>query len=65
MRGRGGGLDEDKDGGVGGLRGLICHFLATNALVLSLDERFMDLLAEGGQLVKDFFRYEVQMQRLD
>jgi len=54
--GGGGGLDE----GIGGVRGLVCQYMATNALVLSLNVGFMDLLGDGGQFVKDFFKYEVQ-----
>jgi hypothetical protein len=54
--GGGGALDE----GVGGLRSLVCQYMATNAVVLSFNDGFMDLLGDGGQLVKDFFKYEVQ-----
>ncbi|KAI9652349.1 MAG: hypothetical protein M1829_001672 [Trizodia sp. TS-e1964] len=54
--GRGGGLDE----GIGGLRSLVCQYMATNALVMSFNDGFMDLLGDGGQLVQDFFKYEVQ-----
>jgi hypothetical protein len=54
--GGGGALDE----GIGGLRSLICQYMATNAVVLSFNDGFMDLLGDGGQLVKDFFKYEVQ-----
>jgi hypothetical protein len=54
--GGGGGLDE----GIGGLRSLVCQYMATNALVLSFNDGFMDLLGDGGQLVRDFFKYEVQ-----
>ncbi|PQE18968.1 BTB POZ fold protein [Rutstroemia sp. NJR-2017a WRK4] len=49
-----------EDGTVGELRALVCRYLAVHALVMVLDEGFMDLLAEGGQFVKDFFRFEVQ-----
>lgn len=55
----GGGAGSDE--GVGGLRSLVCQYLAENALAMSCDDGFMDLLAEGGQLVKDFFRVELQM----
>ncbi|PVH73311.1 hypothetical protein DL98DRAFT_431560, partial [Cadophora sp. DSE1049] len=48
--GGGGGLDE----GNGGLRSLVCQYMATNALVLSFNDGFMDLLGDGGQLVQDF-----------
>ncbi|PMD37753.1 hypothetical protein L207DRAFT_432223 [Hyaloscypha variabilis F] len=54
--GGGGALDE----GIGGLRSLICQYMATNAVVLAINDGFMDLLGDGGQLVKDFFKYEVQ-----
>jgi hypothetical protein len=49
-----------EDGTVGELRALVCKYLAMHALFMVLDEGFMDLLAEGGQFVKDFFRFEVQ-----
>jgi len=48
------------DGGIGGLRGLVCQYMAFNALLLSVDKEFMDLLGEGGQFVKDFFTFELQ-----
>ncbi len=51
-----GGLSE----GNAGVRNLVCHYMATNALVLSFNDAFMELLGEGGQFVKDFFKYEVQ-----
>jgi len=54
------GGSEGLDEGIGGLRSLVCHYMATNALVLSFSDAFMDLLGDGGQLVKDFFKYEVQ-----
>ena len=54
--GRGGGLDEE----IRGLRSLICQYMATNAVVLSFNDGFIDLLRDGSQLVKDFFKYEVQ-----
>jgi hypothetical protein len=54
--GGGGGLDE----GIGGLRSLVSQYMATNALALSFNHGFMDLLGDGGQLVQDFFKYEVQ-----
>jgi hypothetical protein len=38
----------------------VCQYMATNALVLSLDDGFMELLGEGGQFVKDFSKFEVQ-----
>jgi hypothetical protein len=54
--GGGGGLDK----GIRGLRSLVCQYIATNAVVLSFNNGFMDLLGDSGQLVKDFFKYEVQ-----
>ncbi|KAE9378811.1 hypothetical protein N431DRAFT_477966 [Stipitochalara longipes BDJ] len=54
--GGGGGLD----GAIGGVRKLVCQYMATNAVVLGFSEGFMDLLGEGGQFVKDFFKYELQ-----
>jgi hypothetical protein len=52
---------EGLDGGIGGLRGLVCQYMATNAVLLSQNDGFMDLLEEGGQFVKDFFKFELQM----
>lgn len=49
--GGGGWLDE----GIRGLRSFVCQYMATNAVVLSFIDGFMDLLGDGGQLVKDFF----------
>jgi hypothetical protein len=40
--GGGGGLDE----GIGGLRSLVCQYMATNAVVLSFIDGFMDLLGD-------------------
>ncbi|KAG0649596.1 hypothetical protein D0Z07_3629 [Hyphodiscus hymeniophilus] len=40
------------DGGIGGLRNLICQYMASNAVVLSLDAGFIALLEEGGPLVE-------------
>ncbi|CZR65360.1 uncharacterized protein PAC_15260 [Phialocephala subalpina] len=56
-------FDEGKglEEGIGGLRGLVCRYMATNAVVLSHDNGFMDLLGEGGEFVKDFFKFELQM----
>jgi len=53
--GGGRGFDE----GFGPLRSLVCQYIAMNALTLSLDDGFMDLLGEGGQFVKDFFKFVV------
>lgn len=44
------GLEE----GIGGLRSIVCEYMALNAAVLSLHTRFTELLAEGGQFVKIF-----------
>jgi len=49
----GGGLGE----GISGLRKLVCEYLGPNKALLCNDDRFMDLLGEGGQFVKDFFKY--------
>jgi hypothetical protein len=54
--GGGGALDK----GIGSLRSLVCQYMATDAVVLSFNDEFMGLLGNGGQLVKDFFKYEVQ-----
>jgi hypothetical protein len=43
-----------------GLRGLVCQYIAIHAVELSLDINFMNLLAGGGQIVKDFFRLQLQ-----
>ena len=48
------------DEGTGGLRDLVCQYMARHAVELSLDASFMNLLAEGGQIVKDFFRSQLQ-----
>ena len=53
--GGGGGLDK----GIRGLRSLVCQYMAINAVVLSFNDGFIDLLRDGSQLVKDFFKYEV------
>ncbi|TGO45846.1 hypothetical protein BCON_0361g00060 [Botryotinia convoluta] len=56
--------EEDGEEGFGNeikeLRSLVCYYIAINALLLSLDDGFMDLLGEEGQFVKDFFKFEVQ-----
>ncbi|RFU32785.1 hypothetical protein B7463_g3542, partial [Scytalidium lignicola] len=48
------------DKNLGGLRNMTCQYIAAHALPLSLDNAFMDLLGEGGEFVKDFFRIIVQ-----
>ena len=50
------GLEE----GIGRLRGMVCQYMALNAAVLSLHAGFTDLLADGGQFVKDFFQFALQ-----
>ena len=57
---------EDKviDGGIGGLRELVCQYMAIHSAELGQDERFMDLLGGGGQFVKDFFKLQLQMQKM-
>ncbi|KAK0108096.1 hypothetical protein ONS95_002917 [Cadophora gregata] len=42
---------------ISGLRKLVCQYLGMNKTLLCEDDGFMDLLAEGGQFVKDFFKY--------
>ncbi|KAH6715822.1 hypothetical protein BKA61DRAFT_642618 [Leptodontidium sp. MPI-SDFR-AT-0119] len=46
--------------GIGGLRSMICQYLAQNAAVLSLHAGFTDLLKDGGQFVQDLFVFAVQ-----
>jgi hypothetical protein len=48
------------DKGIGGLRNLVCQYMAIHAVELSGDPNFMNLLAEGGQVVKDFFKFQLQ-----
>ena len=48
------------DEGFGGLRGLVCQYMARHAMELSQDTKFMNFLAEGGQVVKDFFKFQMQ-----
>ena len=50
------GLEE----GIGRLRAMVCQYMALNAAVLSPYAGFTDLLAEGGQFVKDFFKFVLQ-----
>ncbi|TGO35605.1 hypothetical protein BHYA_0152g00100 [Botrytis hyacinthi] len=54
------GREEVLSSEIGALKGLVCLYMAINASALSLDDRFLELLGEGGQFVKDFFRFEVQ-----
>jgi len=46
--------------GIGGLRGLVCQYMAIHAVELAVDAKFMNLLAGGGQIVKDFFKFQLQ-----
>jgi hypothetical protein len=46
--------------GIGSLRSMVCQYMALNAAVLSLYDGFMELLAEGGQFVKDLFKFVTQ-----
>jgi len=48
------------DQGIGGLRNLVCQYMAIHAVELAGDPHFMNLLAEGGQVVKDFFKFQLQ-----
>ena len=52
--------DKPVDEGIGGLRELVCQYLAIHAVELSSDPRFLNLLAGGGQIVKDFFKFQLQ-----
>ncbi|KAH7403908.1 hypothetical protein BKA64DRAFT_573398, partial [Cadophora sp. MPI-SDFR-AT-0126] len=53
---------EGKEGDevIGGLRNLVCQYMAIHAVELSTDAKFMNLLAGGGQIVKDFFQFQLQ-----
>ena len=48
------------DKGIGGLRNLVCQYMAIHAVELSGDPNFMSLLREGGQVVTDFFKFQLQ-----
>lgn len=48
------------DGGATTLRGLVCHYMAENVVVLSVHDGFMELVGEGGDFVKDFFSLVVR-----
>lgn len=54
--------DKGRKDGIGELRELVCQYLALHALELSGDARFMNLLAGGGEIVKDFFMFHIQKQ---
>jgi len=47
------GLEE----GIGGLRSIVCQYMALDTAVLSLYAGFTELLTRGGQFVKDFFKF--------
>jgi len=53
--------DQKSSGEVaGGLRVLVCQYMAIHAMELSRDAKFMNLLAGGGQIVKDFVKFQLQ-----
>lgn len=52
--------NKESEEGSGGLRDLVCQYMAVHAVVLAADGGFMNLLAGGGQIVKDFFRLQLQ-----
>ena len=54
------GEDKELNEGIGGLRSLVCQYMAIHAKELAVDVRFMNLLARGGQIVKDFFQFQLQ-----
>ena len=53
-------LDEGKGDGIGELRNMVCQYMASEVVVLTADEDFMELLWGGGQFVKDLWRFVVQ-----
>ena len=58
---KGKGFDEE----VGGLRGLVCLYMAIHTVELHFDTRFMNLLAEGGQIVIDFLKVSIALNTLN
>ena len=54
------GNDNSGDEGTEGLRGLVCQYMAIHAKELSTDAKFMNLLVEGGQIVQDFIKMQLQ-----
>lgn len=54
------GGEKDISEGIDKLRELVCQYMAIHVVELSPDQRFLDLLAGGGQFVKDFFKYQLQ-----
>ena len=53
--------DNGAEEGTGGLRGLVCQYMAIHAKELSTDAKFMNLLVGGGQIVQDFIKLQLQM----
>lgn len=51
------GVDEEK----GGITRVVGQYMSHYKFELAASEDFMDLLGEGGKLVKDFFRIDLQM----
>lgn len=49
---------------LGSLRGPVCQYMAIHSTELGKDTRFMDLLGSGGQYVKDFFKLQLQMEKI-
>jgi hypothetical protein len=52
--------DKSAEEGNGGLRGLVCQYMAIHAKQLSTDAKFMNLLVGGGQIVQDFIKLQLQ-----
>jgi hypothetical protein len=48
------------EGGVGRLRDMVCHFLVLNAVTLTADKGFMELMMQGGDFAGDMWRYEIE-----
>ena len=46
------------------LRGPVCQYMAVHSAELGKDTRFMDFLGSGGQYVKDFFKLQLQMEKI-
>lgn len=43
------------------LKGLVCRYIATNAVVLSYTKEFMDILRKRSEFVKDFCKFKLQI----
>ncbi|KAG0645389.1 hypothetical protein D0Z07_8999 [Hyphodiscus hymeniophilus] len=54
------GEDKNAEEGTGGLRGLVCQYMAIHARELHKDVKFMNLLVGGGQIVQDFIKLQLQ-----